>query len=311
MENIYDVIIIGGGPAGLTAGIYAVRAGAKVLLIEKAGVGGQVAITNNIVNYPGFKSVDGFALSQSMFEQATALGVEAIFGTVDALKLDGREKEVIVGGVTYKGYSVILSMGAYSRGLGVENEKNYIGKGLSYCAVCDGAFFRNKTVAVIGGGNTALGDVVYLAPLVKKLYLVHRRQGFRADEAVVNEVEELIHAENSNIETRLDCVVESISGENAVDGLVLRNVVSGETEKIAVDGVFVAIGRNPNTEMLDGIINLNNGYISVGANMETNISGVFAAGDIVDKNLRQITTAVSDGAIAGTNSAMYAKKIKG
>ena len=311
MENIYDVIIIGGGPAGLTAGIYAVRAGAKVLLIEKAGVGGQVAITNNIVNYPGFKSVNGFALSQSMFEQATSLGVEAIFGTVDALKLDGREKEVIVGGVTYKGYSVILSMGAYSRGLGVENEKNYIGKGLSYCAVCDGAFFRNKTVAVIGGGNTALGDVVYLAPLVKKLYLVHRRQGFRADEAVVNEVEELIQAENSNIETRLDCVVESISGENAVDGLVLRNVVSGETEKIAVDGVFVAIGRNPNTEMLDGIINLNNGYISVGANMETNISGVFAAGDIVDKNLRQITTAVSDGAIAGTNSAMYAKKIKG
>ncbi len=311
MQEIYDVIIIGGGPAGMTAGIYATRAGASVLLIEKAGVGGQVAITGNIVNYPGFKSIDGFMLSQSMFEQAQGLGVDTIFAQVDLLKLEGNIKEVVAGGVTYKGYSVILSMGAYSRGLGVKNEKDFIGKGLSYCAVCDGAFFKDKTVAVVGGGNTALGDVVYLAPLVKKLYLIHRRQEFRADQATVNEVENLINKENSNIIKKLDCVVDSINGHDKVESLTLRNVVSNVTEKIAVDGVFVAIGRNPNTEMLDGKITLNNGYIVVKANMETNISGVFAAGDIVDKNLRQITTAVADGAIAGTNSAMYAKKIKG
>ncbi len=307
----YDVIIIGGGPSGMTAGIYASRAGAKVLLIEKAGVGGQVAITSNIANYPGYKNIDGFELSQNMFEQMTALGVETVFASVDKVELVGSIKEVTANGVTYRAPSVILSMGAYSRGLGVPNEKKFVGRGLSYCAVCDGAFFKGQTVAVVGGGNTALGDVLYLAPIVKKLYLVHRRQGFRADDATLNQLEELLKSPNNNVELRLDCVTVDIEGVDKVESIVLRNVVSNETEKLDVNGVFVAIGRNPNTEMLDGVITLEGGYIVVNEQMETNVSGVYAAGDITKKPLRQIATAISDGAIAGTNAAMYAKKSRG
>ena len=307
----YDVIIVGGGPSGMTAGIYAARAGAKVLLIEKAGVGGQVAITSNIANYPGFKSIDGFELSQNMFEQMTALGVDTEFATVDSLDLNGDIKQVTANGVTYQAPAIILSMGAYSRGLGVANERQFVGRGLSYCAVCDGAFFKGKTVAVVGGGNTALGDVLYLAPIVSKLYLIHRRQGFRADQTVINDFEKLRSQPNSNIETRLDCVVENVEGENRLERVILRNVVSNETEVLDVDGVFVAIGRNPNTEMLDGAITLDGGYIKVNSKMETNIAGVYAAGDITAKELRQIATAISDGAIAGTNAALYAKKSRG
>ncbi len=307
----YDVIIIGGGPSGMTAGIYATRAGAKTLLIEKAGVGGQVAITNSIANYPGFKNVDGFTLSQNMFEQMTELGVETVFASVDKVSLSGKIKEVVAGGVTYQAKSIILSMGAYSRGLGVPNEKKFVGKGLSYCAVCDGAFFKDQTVAVVGGGNTALGDVLYLAPIVKKLYLIHRRQGFRADDATLKKLDELLGSEQNNIELKLDRVAVEIVGTDKVEGLVLRNVVSNETETLPLSGVFVAIGRNPNTEMLDGTVTLDNGYIVVNEQMETNLAGVYAAGDITKKSLRQIATAISDGAIAGTNAAMYAKKSRG
>lgn len=308
--EIYDVIIIGGGPAGMTAGIYASRAGAKVLLIEKAGVGGQVAITNNIANYPGFKEVDGFELSQSMWEQATGLGVETVFAQVEDLEFDNTMKEVTANGVTYYAPSVILSMGAYSRGLGVVGEKNFVGRGVSYCAVCDGAFYRGKNVAVVGGGNTALGDVLYLAPLVNKVYLIHRRQEFRADKAVVDDVLKMKEMQG-NIEFKLDCVTESVQGTDKVESIAIRNVATNELETLSVDGVFVAVGRNPNTEMLEGKIKLVDGYIDVNSQMETNVAGVFAAGDIIDKSLRQIATAIADGAIAGTNAALYAKKIKG
>ena len=308
MQTNYDVIIIGGGPAGMTAGIYASRAGASVLMIEKSGVGGQVAITSNIANYPGFKNVDGFVLSQNMFEQATALGVETIFAQADKLLLDGKEKQVIANGVTYTAHAIILSMGAYSRGLDVSNEKKFIGKGISYCAVCDGAFFRNKTVAVVGGGNTALQDVIYLSPIASKVYLIHRREGFRADQVVVDEFEKL--CKTANVEKCLNYVTENVEGGERVEKIILRNVLDGSIKTLDVDGVFVAIGRNPNIELLDGKIDLSNGYIKVNAQMETNIAGVFAGGDIVDKNLRQIATAISDGAIAGTNAALYAKKNK-
>ena len=308
MQTNYDVIIIGGGPAGMTAGIYASRAGASVLMIEKSGVGGQVAITSNIANYPGFKNVDGFVLSQNMFEQATALGVETIFAQADKLILDGKEKQVIANGVTYTAHAIILSMGEYYRGIDVSNEKKFIGKGISYCAVCDGAFFRNKTVAVVGGGNTALQDVIYLSPIASKVYLIHRREGFRADQVVVDEFEKL--CKTANVEKCLNYVTENVEGGERVEKIILRNVLDGSIKTLDVDGVFVAIGRNPNIELLDGKIDLSNGYIKVNAQMETNIAGVFAGGDIVDKNLRQIATAISDGAIAGTNAALYAKKNK-
>ncbi len=308
MQTEYDVIIIGGGPAGMTAGIYATRAGAKVLMIEKNGVGGQVALTSTIANYPGCKDIDGFMLSQNMFEQATALGVETLFAEVDNCILDEKIKKVVANGVTYKAPAIILSMGACSRGLGIENEKKFIGKGVSYCAVCDGAFFRNKTVAVVGGGNTALQDAIYLSPIAKKVYLVHRREGFRADSVVVEEFEKL--CKTANIEKCLNKVVVDLQGDNKLEKMILRDVQDNTENDICVDGVFVAIGRNPNVELLNGEIALSNGYIKVNSQMETNIAGVYACGDIIDKSLRQIATAISDGAIAGTNASSYAKKNK-
>lgn len=308
MDNYFDIIIVGGGPAGMTAGIYSARAGMRVLLIEKMGVGGQVALTSTIANYPGVANVEGINLSMQMHEQMTALGVTTQYATVDSINFDSDIKEVVASGVTYYAPAIILSMGAISRGLGVPGEREFVGKGVSYCAVCDGAFFRNKTVMVVGGGNTALQDVIYLNNLASKVYLVHRRDEFRADDAVVREFETLANAEGSKIECRLGYVVDSIQGEGKVNSVVLRRVDSQNNEKVEVDGVFVAVGRNPNTELLEDKITLDKGYIVVDENMQTNIPGVFASGDIVRKNLRQIATAISDGAIAGTYASNYVKK---
>ncbi len=310
MENEFDIIIIGGGPSGMTAGIYSARAGMRVLVIEKMGMGGQVALTSTIANYPGLRDVEGIDLSMKMYEQMTALGVQTVFATVDKIDFDGKLKSVTAGGVTYTSTVIILSMGATSRGLGVKGEKEFVGRGVSYCAVCDGAFFRNKTVAVIGGGNTALQDAIYLNNMAGKIYLVHRRAEFRAEDSVQAEFSRLTSADDSKIVTKLGYVVEEISGENRVGSMILRNIETGETEQIAVDGIFVAVGRNPNTELLDDKITLDNGYIVVDENMQTNIPGVFASGDINRKKLRQIATAISDGAIAGTNASIFVKKMK-
>ena len=308
MEN-YDLIIIGGGPAGMTAGIYSARAGMKVLLLEKSGVGGQVAQTTEIENYPGFSKIDGFSLSQNMFEQMTNLGVETKFIAVDKAELEGKEKKIIAGGVTYIASAVILSMGASSRGLGVPSERKYIGKGLSYCATCDGNFFRGKNVAVVGGGNTALQDVLYLSPLVKSVLLIHRRDVFRADEVTLNDYNKQLHEKGSNLSEKLFYTVVDLFGEGKLEGVKVRNVNTGVEEDISLDGVFVAIGRNPQTDILDGAITLDDqGYIEVKDDMSTNLSGVYAAGDIVHKSLRQIATAVSDGAVAGTQASVYVKR---
>ncbi len=310
MEKSFDIIIIGGGPSGMTAGIYAARAGMKVLLIEKIGMGGQVALTSTIANYPGLANVEGIDLSMKMFEQMTALGVETVFAMVDSVDMDGEQKSVLAGGVTYTSRAIIISMGATSRGLGVKGEKELTGRGVSYCAVCDGAFFRGKTVAVVGGGNTALQDAIYLNNMAGKIYLIHRRDGFRADDAVQTEFNHLRGAEDSKIVAKLGFVVEEIKGESRVEGVVLREIATGKTEEIAVDGVFVAVGRNPNTDLLDGKITLDNGYIVVDDEMQTNISGVFSCGDINKKKLRQIATAIADGAIAGTSASVFVKKSK-
>lgn len=310
MENEFDIIIIGGGPSGMTAGIYSARAGMKVLLIEKMGMGGQVALTSTIANYPGLANVEGIDLSMKMFEQMTALGVKTVFLTVDKIDFEGTKKSVTAGGVTYFGTAIILSMGATSRGLGVKGEKEFTGRGVSYCAVCDGAFFRGKTVAVVGGGNTALQDVIYLNGVAGKVYLIHRRNEFRAEDSVQEEFNRLLNAPDSKITAKLGFVVEQIKGDQRVNGVILRNLETFTLEEIAVDGVFVAVGRNPNTEILDDKIALDNGYIIVDENMQTNIAGVFASGDINRKKLRQIATAISDGAIAGTNASVYVKKIK-
>ncbi len=310
METNFDIIIVGGGPAGMTAGIYAARAGMKVLMIEKMGVGGQVALTSTIANYPGVANVDGITLSMQMHEQVTQLGVKTQFATVDSIEFEGEVKSVTASGVTYTAPAIILSMGATSRGLGVPGEKQFVGRGVSYCAVCDGAFFRNKTVTVVGGGNTALEDAVYLSGLCEKVYLVHRKDTFRADEAVQCEFCDHKNAENGKIECKLGYVVEEVKGENLVKEIVLRNLETQEIETLATDGIFVAVGRNPNTEFLDDKITLENGYIVVNEDMKTNIEGVYACGDITKKKLRQIATAVSDGAIAGTNASSYVKILR-
>lgn len=305
----YDLIIIGGGPAGMTAGIYAARAGLKVLLLEKAGIGGQVAQTSMIANYPGFASIDGFSLAQNMFEQMTNLGVETIFSPADKLDLVSNPKTVVAGGVTYSAPSVILSMGASSRGLGVPSERKFIGRGVSYCATCDGNFFRNKDVVVVGGGNTALQDVLYLAPLVHSVTLVHRREGFRADEITLAEFRRLLNTENTNLSQQLNKVVVDVLGDTKVSGVSIRDVNTGEISTINCDGVFVAIGMNPQSEILDCCVELDaQGYIMVNDDMSTNIPGVFAAGDVTHKSLRQVATAVSDGAIAGTQASIYVKR---
>jgi len=310
MDTNFDIIIVGGGPSGMTAGIYASRAGMKVLLIEKMGMGGQVALTSTIANYPGLANIEGIDLSMKMYEQMTNLGVETLFATVDELKLGDKIKYVKAGGVTYSSYAIILSMGATSRGLGVNGEKEFTGRGVSYCAVCDGAFFRNKTVAVIGGGNTALQDAIYLNSLAGKIYLIHRRDEFRAEDSVISEFNKICKETDTKITTKLGYVVDQIKGDGVVKSVVLRNLDNQQLEEIEVDGVFVAVGRNPNTDLLDDQIKLDNGYIIVDENMQTNITGVFASGDINRKKLRQIATAIADGAIAGTSASVFVKQIK-
>lgn len=294
----------------MTAAIYAARAGSKVLMIEKEFVGGQMAATAKIENYPGFESINGVDLSQTMLNQVEKLGVTVVYGNVDNLKLKGKVKSVQTGGESYSAASVILAMGAYARGIGAKGEKDLAGKGVSYCAVCDGAFFKGKTVAVVGGGNSAIGDVIYLAPLVKKLYIIHRRDQFTAQETLLEQVRQIQKSKTNNIELKLNCVVDEVKGDGCLNQAVIKNVKTNQKENLSLDGIFVAVGRNPNTEMIDGVIELDGGYIKANAKMETNVAGVFGAGDIVAKQLRQIATAISDGAIAGTNASLYAKKQK-
>ena len=307
--NNYDIIIVGAGPAGMTAGIYAARAGMKVLVIESRGPGGQVALTNTIQNYPGVGNVDGFTLGQKMWDQMTALGVVTEFANVDSIDFDSNPKQIIANGVTFTAPSIILSMGASAKGLGIKNEKSFIGKGLSYCAVCDGMLYKNKNVVVVGGGNSAIGDALYLSNIAKHLTLIHRRNSFKADEASVNELYQKQQKNPDSIDLKLDCVVDEIIGQDKIESLKVRNIKTNQIEEVKTDGVFVAIGRSPQVELLDGKINIDaQGYIITDENMATNISGVYAAGDIVHKNLRQIATAINDGAIAGTHASVYVKR---
>lgn len=308
--NDFDIIIIGAGPAGMTAGIYAARAGMKVLVFESKGPGGQVALTSTIQNYPGVGQVDGFMLGQSMWEQMTNLGVQTEFRMVDKIDFESNPKVVVAEGVTFNASAIILSMGASSKNLGLKKEKQFVGRGISYCAVCDGMLYKNKKVAVIGGGNSAIEDALYLSNIVDHLTLIHRRDTFRAEDAGVKQLFEKKEATNK-IDLKLNCVVTKILGEDKITGLEVRNTKTNEISKIDVDGVFVAIGRSPQNELLDGKIDMDaQGYILVDENMSTSIEGVFAAGDIVHKSLRQITTAVSDGAIAGTRASGYVKRQK-
>lgn len=288
---MYDLLILGAGPSGLTAGIYAARGGLKTAIIEKTSFGGQLALTSEIENYPGFENISGFELAYKMQQQAEKLGIEFIYEEITGLDIVGDVKCVKTQGNKYEAKAVIIAMGASPRLLGLDKEKALLGAGVSYCATCDGAFFRGKDVAVIGGGNTAVEDAIYLSKFCNKVYIVHRRNEFRATKAEINKM-----TAKQNVELVLSSVVSDIFGESKVEGI---EVTTGEQKKrIDVSGVFVAIGRTPNTTLIKGIDLTDNGYIVVDRLQRASEKGVYAVGDIVDKSLRQVVTACADGAVA-------------
>ena len=300
--KIYDTIIIGGGPAGYTAALFAVRAGLKTLVLEKFSAGGQMAQTNQIDNYPGFENgIEGFSLGHKMKQGAERFGVKSLQKTVFSVDFEPKIKKITTDSGDFYAKTVIIATGAKHKHLGLENEENLIGKGLGYCAACDGMFFKGKNVAVIGGGNSAAADALLLSKICKKVYLIHRRDALRATKIYQ---EPLLNSEN--IEIKWNSKAIRFIFDNTVKGIEIKNDKNNSLETIAVDGIFISIGRTPETEIFKGILELdNNGYIIADETTKTNIDGVFAAGDVRTKIVRQIVTAVSDGAVAAHFAEEY------
>lgn len=292
---MYDLIIAGAGSAGLTAGIYAARAGMSAVIVESVFAGGQITRAHIVENYPGFpEGVPGVDLALKFKEQAERMGAVIENSEIAGFEFAGNEKKVITADKTYTAKAVILAMGAKFRSLGLNSEKKLTGSGVSYCATCDGAFFRNKDVAVIGGGDTALEDALYLAAFANHIYVVHRRGELRAQKALQSAA-----MSNAKIEFLWDSEVETVLGKSFVEGVRLRNNKTQELRNVSVSGVFIAIGTIPQTETLKGQVKTDEaGYIVTDAGMRTSQMGVFAAGDIVAKPLRQVVTAAADGAVA-------------
>ena len=295
MEHIYDVIIIGGGPGGYTAALYTARAGLDVLLLEKLSAGGQMALTSQIDNYPGFEEgVDGFTLAEKMQTGAERFGAKTELAEVYSLDLKDKIKKVDTSEGVFYGKTVVVSTGASPRELGIEKEQSLVGRGVNYCAACDGMFYRGKTVVVVGGGNSAAADAMLLSRICEKVIVVHRRDTLRATKIYH---EPLIQAEN--VEFQWDSVVTELDYEDKFKGVRLKNVKTGEETELSCDGIFISVGRKPVTEFLEGQIELDKGgYIVADESTRTNIPGVFAVGDVRTKVLRQVVTAVSDGAVA-------------
>lgn len=295
MEKVYDIVIIGGGPAGYTSALYASRAGFDTLVIERMSVGGQMALTDIIDNYPGFEEgVDGFTLGMKMQQGAERFGTTTEYAEVDSIDVSDKIKKVQTSNGTFLTKVIILATGANPRELGLPNEKQLVGRGVHYCAHCDGRFYKDKTVVVVGGGNSAASDALYLSNIAKKVFLVHRRNTLRATKIYH---EPLMKCKN--IEFLWDSAIDSIVAENRVSGAEIKNLKTENIQKIDCDGIFVSIGRQPATEFLKGVIDLDEyGYIVADESTKTNVNGVFAVGDVRTKALRQVVTAVSDGAVA-------------
>lgn len=293
--HVYDTIVIGGGPAGYTAALYAARAGLDAVLLERYAAGGQMALTHQIDNYPGFEEgIDGFSLADKMKKQAERFGAQSKYGDVVSVDLAAEPKVVETTSGTFLGKTVVIATGANPRELGVAEESELVGRGVSYCAVCDGMFYRGKTVVVVGGGDTAAADALLLRRVAKKVIIVHRRDTLRATKIYH---EPLMNAEN--VEFRWNSVVTELLHEAKISGVRLRDVNSGEESEVACDGVFVSVGRKPATEFLAGQLELDRGgYIVAGEDTKTAIPGVYAVGDVRTKLLRQVVTAVADGAVA-------------
>lgn len=295
MDKIYDLIIIGSGPAGLSAAIYAQRAGLDTLVLEKEYIsGGQVVNTAEVDNYPGLPGMNGYELGMKFRSHADALEAKFQIAEVKDIIIEGTQKTVRTNEGDFYAKNIIISTGASHRKLGVPGEKELAGMGVSYCATCDGAFFKGRTVAVVGGGDVAVGDALFLARGCEKVYLIHRRDELRAAKSLQNKLLAL-----PNVEIIWDTVVNEICGEDQVEALYIENRKTGMKKHLPVDGVFVAVGMHPNTGMIpDEIQKDEAGYIAAGENCVTNITGIFAAGDVRTKMLRQIVTAVADGANA-------------
>lgn len=296
-----DIIIVGAGPSGLTSAIYALRAGKKVLVLEANTYGGQIINTLDIENYPAYNHISGFDFANNLYNQAKDLGMELKYEKVVEIKNNDDYKEVITNKEKYKTKAIILATGNENRKLGLENEDNLVGKGISYCATCDGNFYKDKEVAVVGGGNTALEDALYLSNIAKKVYLIHRRDEFRGEERTVSSLKE-----KNNIEFIYNSQIIKLNKDSdKLSSIEIKN--NDDTSKtLNIDGLFVAIGRIPENQEFSNLINLDAfGYIIAKEDCHTNVEGIFASGDCRKKNLRQLVTATSDGAVAATEAIKY------
>lgn len=300
--HIYDMIIVGGGPGGYTAALYAARAGLDTLVVEKLSAGGQMALTQQVDNYPGFaEGVDGFTLGENMQKQAEQFGAKTVYTQVNSLELNKTPKVVNTGGGTFYGRTVVLATGANPKELGIEKEKELVNRGVAYCAACDGMFYRGKTVAVVGGGNSAVADALLLSRIAKKVILIHRRDSLRATRVYHRPLQEA-----GNVEFRWNSEVTKLLYNDRLTGLRIKDVNTGDENTIECDGVFISIGRKPVTYLVEGQLELDkSGYVVAGETTETNIPGVYAVGDVRTKLVRQIVTAVSDGAVSAHMAEVY------
>lgn len=299
--NKYDIVVVGAGPAGLSAAIYGVRAGKSVLVLEALTHGGQIVNTPEIENYPGIKNISGFEFAQGLYEQAVALGAIVKYEKVNGIEVQDNIKLVKTAKEIYEAKAVILATGAKNRSLGLEREDSLLGLGISYCATCDGAFYRGRDVAVAGGGNTAIEDATFLANYCNKVYVIHRRDSFRAEDALVKTLKT-----KENVEFVLDSNIKKLIGTDGLEAVVVENKNNKESRKIEVAGLFVAIGQKPENNEFSSVVNLDDaGYILGGEDTKTNVSGIFVAGDTRTKAVRQLATAAGDGAVAGLGAAAY------
>lgn len=302
MEIRYDVIVIGGGPGGYTAALYTARAGLSTLVIERLTVGGQMTETTQIDNYPGFaQGIDGITLGMQMQEGAERFGAETLYAEVLSLELEGREKKVNTSDGEFVAGAVILATGAGHRHLGLPGEEELVGRGIAYCAACDGMFYRGKEVAVVGGGNSAVADALLLSRIAGKVHVIHRRDTLRATKVYHNA---LLQAEN--VELHWNSGVTALHGENGLQAVTVQDLRTGEEKQLPLDGLFVSIGRKPATDLVRGQLELDEaGYILAGESTKTSVPGVFAVGDVRTKAVRQIITAAADGAVAAHMAEEY------
>ena len=306
MENVYDILIVGAGPAGLTAAIYARRASKSVLVLEARAWGGQIINTPDIENYPVVAHISGADFANDLYNQATALGAEVKLEKVTGVEAQGNVKKVRTTLAEYEARAVILATGSENRKLGVEREQELTGRGVSYCATCDGNFFRGRDVAVVGGGNTALEDALYLADLASKVYLIHRRDSFRGEDSTVQRL-----SARENVEFVYNSTVNRLIADKRLTAVEVRNKLDGSLREIPVSGLFVAVGRVPENESFRTLVQVDEaGYVVAGEDTVTKTAGLFVAGDCRSKRIRQVTTAVADGSVAAIAATSYIDALK-